>query len=345
MSVPHTPACPLCGGSDALSADPPDPNLYSEKLAALVGCDEARLLARLANVRCSDCGLVYKREWFDDATLRALFEDRVPIHPRGWDSGSERFSKAAFVRECDSFASAIAALDATGIARHRRGLRSIVDAIAALDNSPLKAQLRAAIETDDAAALSRLAAALPEDFGMPRAYSRFAGLASAELWDWIGERAGPIARYGEVGCPRFGMLGYAANRGASAIHFARDEPNYWREGCRERGVHCVAATVDQRSIASFDWRARSAARVDVLGALQYFDHVADPLMLLSECFDTAPNLLLIQDGVDGPVAIQHRSGFNDASIAWIGRYFDKRVHADFEPIRASGNRAWLLADA
>ena len=53
-------------------------------------------------------------------------------------------------------------------------------------------------------------------------------------------------------------------------------------------------------------------------------------------------VLLILDGVDAPLAIQHFSGWDDRSIGRLAAMHGKRVAGDFSAINASGNRAWLL---
>jgi hypothetical protein len=42
------------------------------------------------------------------------------------------------------------------------------------------------------------------------------------------------------------------------------------------------------------------------------------------------------------VAIQHVTGWTDDSFAFIARLFGTRLHDDFDAIRPSGNRLFLL---
>jgi hypothetical protein len=337
--------CPVCGSDAVVDASRAPPNLYSEKLAAMLGVDEASLIEAVPNVRCADCGVWYKPRWFRSEVLAALFKRGVPVHPKGWDAGSSRFSKRAFLAECDAYRLALAASDAVEIAPHRRGLVSIVESITGVANSTLARDLVDAIRGADIATLLRCAEELPEDFGEPAAFRRFSGFSATVLWDWMVERIGPIERYGEVGCPLWGQLVRATGEGVECIHLARDEANYWGDGCRSGGRHCREALVARGPVGLLDWADRGRGRFNAIGAYQYLDHLEDPVGFMAECFEAAPAVLLILDGVDEPTAIQHRTGWNHDAIAWLGRYFGKRVHGDFDAIRDSGNRAWLLADA
>lgn len=336
--------CPVCGSDVIREANHAPPNLYSEKLAAMLGVDETSLIEAVPNVRCRGCGVWYKPRWFRPAVLAALFERGVPTHPKGWDAGSQRFSKRAFLAECDAYRQALETNDAIEIARHRRGLVSIVESITAIADTCLASDLVEAIRQGDVARLFRRADELPEDFGEPAAFRRFGGFSAKALWDWTVARVGPIARYGEVGCPLWGQLVRARGAGVECVHLARAEANYWGAGCRSGGRHCREALIERGPARLQEWADRGAGRFDVVAAFQYLDHLEDPVGFVAQCFEAAPALLLVLDGVDEPTAIQHRTGWNDEVIEWLARHFGKRVHGDFHPIRASGNRAWLLAN-
>lgn len=337
--------CPVCGSDAIAAASRSPPNLYAEKIAATLGCDEASLIDAVPNARCGGCGVWYKPRWFKPEVLAALFERGVPTHPKGWDAGSRRFSKRSFLAECDAYRLALAAHDAVEIARHRRGLVSIIESITRVAGTALSTDLVAAIRQGDGDGLLRRAAELPEDFGEPAAFRRFSGFSAAALWNWMVEQLGAIDRYAEVGCPLWGQLARAGRSGVACTHLLRPEANYWGRGCRAGGSHCREALLERGPVALLDWSDRGRGCFDAIGAYQYLDHLEDPVGFVAECFEAAPALLLILDGVDEPTAIQHRTGWNDDAIGWLGRRFGKQVHAGFDAIRESGNRAWLLADA
>lgn len=331
--------CPLCGGAAATEHSTPEANLYSEKLAALLGQDERQVLHEHANWRCDDCGLVFKRRWFAPAVIRELFSTAVASHPRGWDTVLDRFSPAGFQRAVEFWATAIDRQALPDVRRGERELLSIVDSI----TDPAgygPAAVAAAVGKGDVATLRTLAPAITASIGEPAAFKRFSGFRSRALWDYLQARTGGFTGYAEVGCPLWGLLALAAESGCRATYLERDEPNYWGAGCTNAGAHCLERLLADRRIASAPWTAPD--RQPVIGLFQYLDHLTAPGRFLEELFAKADSAAIIMDGIGAPVAIQHVTGWTDASFAFIARTFGKRLHDDFDEIRPSGNRLFLL---
>lgn len=336
--------CPLCGGMQYDAETTPPANLYSEQIAILVGSEEAEVLAAVTNRRCTACGTWYKPRWFRPEVLSTLFTERVPGHPKGWDAVSDRFSEAGFARELLAYRHAVDSGVGTERARYRRSLSSIVDSIVSIDETS-KQHLLEAIAEGDVDALEFLRHGLDGHFKEPAAFKRFSGFSSRLLWDWMESYLGPVRRYGELGCPLWGQLSRPASGAEKRYFFDRAENNYWGAGCRQGGRHCsrqLAAT--SGDIEFLPWPPSADLRLDALGAFQYLDHLEAPAAFADEIFRCSRALLLILDAVDAPVAIQHFSGWDDRSVAWLAREHGKQVVNDFEVIHASGNRAWLLFD-
>lgn len=331
--------CPLCGSTAATEHSTPEPNLYSEKLAELMQQDERRVLREHANWRCSDCGLVFKRRWFTPAVIRALFNTAVASHPRGWDTVLDRFSPAGFQRTVEFWATAIDRQALPDVRRGERELLSIVDSITEPAGYE-PAAVAAVVGRGDVATLRELAPAITASIGEPAAFKRFAGFRSRELWDYLQARTGGFAGYAEAGCPLWGLLTLAADSGCHATYLVRDEPNYWGPGCTNAGVHCLDRLLADRRIASVPWSAPD--RQPVIGLFQYLDHLTAPGRFLEELFAKADSAAIIMDGIGAPVAIQHVTGWTDDSFTFIARNFGKRLHDDFDAIRPSGNRLFLL---
>ena len=336
-------ACPLCGDDRHDAESTPPPNLYSEQLSLVLGCDESQLLAAVHNRRCARCGLWYKPRWFRAEGLRSLFTARVPDHPKGWDAVSDRFSMHGFLDQAQACAEAVRAGTTQDVARHRRGLASIIDSITGID-AGLRHQLLQAIADADMARVQVLAPQLHGHFDQPAAFKRFSGFSSPLLWDWMQSHLGPVQRYAEVGCPLWGQLARAAPGAGTRIYFDRAENNYWGSGCRREGRHCSARLADGGAVQLLPWPPAPGLALDVIGAFQYLDHLEDPAAFVAEVFEHARALLLILDNVDAPVAIQHATGWGRAPLAWLADAHGKRLVDDFAAITPSGNHAWLLCD-
>jgi hypothetical protein len=80
----------------------------------------------------------------------------------------------------------------------------------------------------------------------------------------------------------------------------------------------------------------------MIGVFQYLDHLSDPRRFLSQLFGKADSAAVILDDMADPVAIQHVTGWTEASVAYAAELFDRRLHSDFDEIRSSGNALYLL---
>jgi hypothetical protein len=336
-------ACPLCGSSEHQDAAASLPNLYSEKLAALLNREESELLATVANVQCLQCSLIYKRNWFARAMLEQLFAGSVPSHPKGWDVLSGRFTPANFADEVNAYAQAIARRQQDQINRYRRSLTSILAAIPELDGSPELPSMLAAIEQGDVDLLRAAEPLLVRVMHDPRPYSRFSGFSSSDLWTYLNTKLVPLQAYAEVGCPLWGLLPRAQQHGLHVAYLKRPEPNYWSAGCRSAdAVHCSQHLSDHSNVPLLDWSDPSGPRYDAIGAFQYLDHLERPASFMEALFQRARSAVIILDSVDQAVAIQHFTGWTSSAIRWLADRFACQLHADFKGIEASGNRLYLL---
>lgn len=342
MNVPEPVAidgCPLCGSTSAVEDSTPQPNLYSEKLAELLGADEQRVLHEHANWRCTECGLVFKRRWFAPAVMQNLFRGAVAAHPRGWDAVLDRFSAAGFRQSLEAWAAALDRAARPDVRRGERELLSILDSITN-PSGYVPAAAAAAIVAADVATIRALSPAITASIGEPAAFKRFSGFRSRALWEYLQAKTGGFARYAEVGCPLWGLLSLAVEQGSHATYLVRDEPNYWGAACANAGVPCLDRLLAERRIGSARWPA--PGRQAIIGLFQYLDHLTAPGRFLTELFAMADSAAIIMDGIGAPVAIQHVTGWTEASFMHVARAFGKRLHTDFDDIRPSGNQLFLL---
>lgn len=331
--------CPLCASRIATEHGIPGANLYSEKLAELLHLDERQLLLDHANWQCHDCGLIYKRRWFPSSLIRELFRSAVAMHPKGWDTVLDRFSAAGFERAVRFWATALDQQQDAEVRRGERELLSILDSI----TTPVgfePAAVAMAVERSDVATLQALAPAITASIAEPAMFKRFTGFRSRALWEYLQMRTGGFSAYAEMGCPLWGLLTLAVESGCRATYLQRDEPNYWGPACMSGGVRCLDRLLADRTIASAPWSGSDVQ--PVIGLFQYLDHLRAPGRFLQQLFSKADSAAIIVDGIDAPVAIQHVTGWTDASFAFAARAFGRRLHDDFDAIRPSGNRLYLL---
>ena len=332
--------CPLCSATTSVEDAVPEPNLYSEKLALLLGRDEEQLLHEHVNWRCTRCDLVFKRRWFSESVIRQLFSGAVGMHPRGWDPILGRFSVENFLRMLENWAHAVEESSVPDVRKGERELVSIVDSITEPSDFDVAA-VTAAIRRSDVASVRAASRAITASIDEPAPFKRFSGFRSGALWDYLQSRTGGFEAYAEVGCPLWGLLPLAAESGYAATYLVRHEVNYWGAGCTNAGECCSARLLRDPRIHAADWA--SPHHYPIIGVFQYLDHPTQPLRFLRELFGKADSAAIILDAMDSPVAIQHVTGWTDRSLGYAAGLFDKHVHADFEDMRPSGNRLYLFA--
>ncbi len=333
--------CPLCASTHIVEDSTPEPNLYSEKLAELLEQDEDRLLEQHRNWRCSRCGLVFKRRWFSDEVIGALFSGVVGAHPKGWDAVGERFCSAEFRRTVQRWSDALAESAKPETRRAERELLSIVGAISDPAGFDRPSVLQA-IQSGDVAAVRTAEPVVAASITQPVAFTRFTGFRSQRLWEYLQSRTGGFDHYAELGCPLWGLLPLAAASGVRATYLRRQEVNYWGDACITTGEQCSSRLLRDTRIGSAVWG--EPQRYPIVGVFQYLDHPRAPSLFLRELFDKADAAAIILDAMDSPVAVQHMTGWTEACLDYVARLHGKRLHSDFEDIRASGNRLFLLTE-
>lgn len=335
--------CPLCLSGVARECEPAPKNLYSEMLGDLLEMDEDALLRQVRNLACGECGLMYKSHWFREASLKALFKDKVPSHPKGWDVISGRFTPENVESEIETYAQAFATGDIGNQRRYGRSLTSIIDSIPSIEGTEVARTLMQAIERGEIENLRKSLPLLREHMSEPAPYKRFSGFSASALWDHLESAVGPIRHYAEVGCPLWGLLNRAIQEGCEATFLRREEPNYWAGGCQQGGVHCLEQLMRVPGVQQSSWETRPEQPFTVIGAFQYLDHLTEPRHFMAQVFERAQAAALILDSVEGGLAIQHFSGWSRESVAWLVQSLGGKVQDDFAHIRPSGNVLYLVS--
>jgi hypothetical protein len=331
--------CPLCLGTESIEDSVPEPNLYSEKLAYLLDKDETSLCNEYANWRCLFCGIFYKRRWFHQSIIRELFRESVATHPKGWDSVNSRFTRSNFQNVVAQWVQALELNDIPRIRLGQRELLSIVDSIIQPVGYDPKVVAHAIRKSKVSIILNAVPSILAS-MGEPAPFKRYSGFQSGELWEYIQERTGGFDTYAELGCPLWGLLSIAADRGCRAAYLVRDEPNYWGKECKQEGEYCVNRLLSNSGIVTAEWLDPS--RYGVIGLFQYLDHLLELRPFLQRLFSKTNSAAVIIDSGGSPLAIQHVTGWSAASFSYVARLFGKQLHDDFDAIRPSGNRLYLL---
>jgi hypothetical protein len=340
--------CPVCRSVKHSFDSIPLPNLYSEKIAELLGVNESDLLENHPNYRCKRCDLVYKRNWFSKNLLSTLFNEVVPDHPKGWDAVSGRYTFSNFYKELAVYDQALRDSDTPTMNRYRRTLISIIECVPNNDLDPLLLSLKTALKTGQTEVFYLPKVKETLSFGMQSAipFKRFEGFGSPILWDYLTQKVGPISQYAEIGCPLWGLLRHARQQEVSVSFFARHEYNYWGEACKRNGEQCASFLHQEHQIPLDTWeQVKSPEKQQLIGFFQYLDHLDHPMEFLDDVFSRFHHAAVILDHVDEPVYIQHLTGFSTKTMQYLAERYGKQLHTDFQAIRPSANILYLFIDA
>ena len=339
-------ACPLCGEKESVFHSNPLPNLYSEKMAMVMGEKEDDLLLYFHNVQCVTCSLIYKKKSYPEHVIQSIFSDVVPDHPKGWDVMSGRYSASNFLVELNKYSQAIEEKDNENENRYRRALLSIVDSIYPHEsNKTLKEVLSEAIEQKNIELICQYTTSLEAVMQQPMPFKRFSGFSAPELWQYLELKCGALQQYDEIGCPLWGLLAYAKGLERDVRFVQRQELNYWSDNCQREGVHCVSWLNQKHDVKVVPWNeGESHNKRQLVGFFQYLDHLRFPNQFLDEIFNRYNSAAVILDGVDEPVYIQHSTGWTLNALQYVANRYKKTIHIDFDLIVPSGNRLYLFTD-
>ncbi len=317
--------CPLCGSTRYVVESKHQPNRYSEELALLVGIAEADLLEFLLHLRCSDCRAGFKNWWYKPDVYGKVFLEAVPVHPQGWDSVSGKFTPASFVSEVRGLERALIEGHEREVNKQRRTVQSYLDNI---PNTYLQSpETTLVVSRARKIDLNRMTAAdrdflIGEVAGLmltPKTFGRFAGYGGEAVKGFVARHVPHLRRYGEVGCPLWGMIPrYAHDQGIETVHFRDEERVFWGPGCTSAGEHCGEFTHERYGATSCTLSAAIAEgiHVDVLSIIHYLDHLRFPGDFLREAMKVAKHLLLIchKDIPKHRGVVQHHVVFNRGSF-------------------------------
>ncbi len=341
MNSTQITGCPLCKHHESRFHSYSLPNLYSEKIAEMLGTPEDEIIKAHANVECVNCGLIYKKQWFNSSALNTLFRSYVPTHPKGWDVVSGRFSVDNFYLELDLYRTALENNDHENISRYKRALASIIDSIDGFSSTKEGEDILNAIKEEKPESIFKYKNVLKSSMNEPSAFKRFSGFSAPVMWDYIDQKCGGIRNYSELGCPLWGLMPHARKNNIEVTFYKRPEINYWSENCKSQNQHCSVFMNKAYGIPLKDWKDKPSKDGHVIGFFQYLDHLENPLEFMKDVFESFEVAAVILDGVDNPLAIQHFTGFTEESLQYIADRFGKTLHSDFEAIKPSGNVLYL----
>ena len=200
--------CPLCRSRSYIKYLKTYSNRYSEQIAEYLKISEDDLIKKIYNVQCNNCDLIYKKNWFKKFFLLKLYSNIVPVHPKGWDTNSKRFSSKNFLKEIRIF---LKKKNNKIYFKYKRSIYSIVDSINVTSKYyfDIKKKYLKAIIDDNYFYIKKKSIVISNLIDKPQEYKRFSNFNNKNLFKYIKRNIKEFNIYSEIGCPLWGMYSQA----------------------------------------------------------------------------------------------------------------------------------------
>ena len=342
--------CPLCRHSKIIRASKPYKNRYSDQISQLLKISEDSLLEKTKNVKCKNCGLIYKTRWFKKKFYKKVLDELAPVHPRGWDTNSKRFSKNGLRKEFGYYLKEVYKSNSfsnKNLRASQRKLSSIVDSIITKSSKQrkFKKNFLKKIVNNDVNFIQANQNKISKLLNKPERFKRFKNFSDEPMFDYINKHVKDLNYYGEVGCPLWGMLKIAKKSGCKTKFIKGDKYYFWNNKCKKNKKTCCSAISKNVNFTYKDLESFNGEKLDFLGIFNYFDHLTDPSKYIKKLLPITKSLGFIfeinnKDGKGVPV--QHFTGWSKKTMLYIARKYNMKVDSNFRDIRKSGNEFFLL---
>jgi hypothetical protein len=350
-------SCPLCNSKKKIVTKSAYRNRYSEQFSNLMKISEKELIDKIQNVRCKKCNLIYKSFYFKKNFYQNLLNKIAPVHPRGWETISGRFSKKNLNKEIQILLNKIKLKNSKNKEKSKRATYSIVDSIKTnsyIEDRSKKNYLKA-INQENISYITRNKSKIISLLDAPERFKRFTNFSDDNLFRYIQKYLHDIKFYGEIGCPLWGMLKVAKNNGCKTTFIKGDESFFWGKKCKKKKVHCFLKIDKTTNLVKRGIDFYKGKKIDFLGVFQYLDHDYQPKKLLKKIFsisksagfifeDEDINLITSKKTQKGDTGIpaQHFTGWNKKAMMFVAKKFKKKLKTDFSDIKISGHNFYLL---
>ncbi len=316
--------------------------MYSEQISVHLKMSEKKLIKDLKNIQCKKCGLIYKKSWFKPNTLNKLFNTIVPTHPKGWDTGSKKFSKKYFKKKLKRLSYLIVHNDKSlEINKNLRELISIADSLNVKKKIDIsnKLNLIKFIKKKNISRIKFYYKKLTPKFNNAEEFKRFKGFYSESLMNHIKSIKGNMNSYSEIGCPLWGNLNRLNHR--TKCSFIKGKAHqFWGQKCKKRNLLCYQKL--KKRVKVYDKISAIKKKTDYLGAYLYLDHVFKPVSFIKSLFKYTNSIGLILENSDNGVPVQHFTGWNQTSIKFLANKLKKRIDFSFKNIKKTEKSFYLI---
>ena len=337
--------CPLCSSKSYAEYSKTYSNRYSEQIAKYLKISEDDLINKIYNVKCKNCDLIYKKNWFKNSFLIKLYCKIIPTDPKGWDTISKRFSSKNFLKEVKIY---LKKKKNEINNKYKRSIYCIVDSINVTSGSnfDLKNRYLKAIIDDNYFYIKKKLIIISKLIDQPQEYKRFSNFNNKNLFKYITKNIKEFNIYSEIGCPLWGMYPQATLFKKEILHFKSNPGEFWNSHCKKSGISCLQKC---KKLNPIKIKNIIKTKVDYLGVYLYLDHVENIRVFLNKVFKYSKNVGIILESHNdksklgtGGAAIQHFTLWESKTLRFVANLFGRKLLLNYKKINKSGNRFYLF---
>lgn len=334
--------CPLCNSSKLEKEKNGYLNRYSDDISKNLNVNEDQLNFDILNVRCKKCDLIFKKKWFQRQYLNFIFNKLIPIHPKGWDKFSNKFTKKFFLKKFIQYKQN---KNPKKKNYYIRELKSIIDSVFSFSRNTNKkiTLLKAKAKNIDSLKKNEINY-LGRSLRYPEPFKRFSGFGNKIIFEEIEKIAGQINNYAEIGCPLWGNYDFlrSSRKDINCNFIKLDSDIFWGSACKKNSKTCVNLLSDNIKIYnSVDECINKKIRFDFLSAFLCLDHVTNPINFMKNLKKISNAVGLILEPNKKGVPIQHFTGWSKNSLLYLAQKNNFKIH-DASKLMSNINHTFII---
>lgn len=309
--------CPICHSNKYEKVDSNYKNVYSELISNYLGLDESYLLEFASLNICSNCNTYYWRNQIS-AKLRAeLYNNILPIHPKGIDSTGDFFSIKGLKEKVYGIED--------GNQKKIRIFEGYFSSFKFGNDSEKEICKKAFENLDDVKNLATLNKFFQRG---AKNLSRHAGFRNTILNDLIIENfekgEGNKTKYIEYGCPWWGPLSTFVKSKYNCLSIIPNDSIFWSNYNNNHTYSSHLSTINEAELKYQIQNFEGAT----LGLILILDHLENPVSFLKKFIDlsiSSISIIVEKIEIRKGLPIQHLTGWNERSLSYLAKTLNLKI--------------------
>lgn len=284
----------------------------------------------MTNLKCFNCGLIYKKYWFSETFLFHLYNKLIPVHPKGWENNLNNFTKKNFSNIVRKFLN-------NGENRFKREIIGYLDSIDfknSLEERLIK-NFKFNILKKNFKKIKSNSNQIKKLILKPKEFSRFSNFESERLFNYILNKNNKISTFSEIGCPLWGMYSLASKKKFKLVFFKGKSTEFWGSQCKYKGIKCIEKCKKKFGISV---KKKIDLPIDYLGIYLYLDHVINLKDFVNDIFLHSNSIGIILEDMKKfsktkKLAIQHFTSITVKTVKFISKKYNFIFYNDFKDIK------------